>query len=99
MCYMRAKKKVKITKGEKLLYSAAVVCFVATFVVRIFFGANVGALGIQVEKLKVDLSDQEKKNESLTMKVNELTSFSKVDEVVKEMGLVYNYENIVNIDK
>ena len=49
--------------------------------------------------LKFDLSDQEKKNESLTMKVNELTSFSKVDEVVKEMGLVYNYENIVNIDK
>ena len=96
---MKAKKKSKITKGEKLLYGIALVSFVATFVVRIFFGANVGALGIEVEKLKADLNSQEKKNESLTMKINELTSFSKVNEVVKDMGLVYNYENIVNIDK
>ncbi len=96
---MRAKKKSKITKGERLLYGIATLCFIATFVVRVFFGANVGALGIKVEKLKADLSSQEKKNESLTMKVNELTSFSKVNEVVKDMGLVYNYENIVNIDK
>lgn len=96
---MRAKRKAKITKGEKILYSIASICFVAAFVVRIFLGANVGTLGIKVEKLKTELSMQEKKNESLTMKVNELTSFSKVNEVVKDMGLVYNYENIVNIDK
>lgn len=96
---MRAKRKAKITKGEKILYSIASICFVTAFVVRIFLGANVGTLGIKVEKLKTELSMQEKKNESLTMKVNELTSFSKVNEVVKDMGLVYNYENIVNIDK
>lgn len=96
---MKAKRKSKITKGETILYTVATICFIATFVVRIFFGANVGTLGIKVEKLKADLKMQEKKNESLTMKVNELTSFSKVNEVVKDMGLVYNYENIVNIDK
>ena len=96
---MRAKKKSKITKGERILYGIALVSFVATFVVRIFFGANVGALGIKVEKLKADLSSQEKKNESLTMKVNELTSFENVQKVVKEMGLAYNNDNVIIIDK
>lgn len=96
---MKAKRKSIITKGEKMLYSFAIICFVLTFVVQIFFGANVGNLGIKVEKLKAELTSQEKTNESLTMKVNELTSFSKVNEVVKEMGLVYNYESIVNIDE
>ena len=41
---------------------------------------------------------QEKTNESLTMKVNELTSFENVKKVVEEMGLAYNNDNIIVID-
>ena len=41
---------------------------------------------------------QLKKNESLTMQVNELTSFDYVNNVVKNMGLAYNNENIIIIN-
>ena len=54
---------------------------------------------MNVEKLKYDITEQEKKNESLTMKVNELTSFDKVKDIAKEMGLEYNNDNIVIINK
>ena len=33
------------------------------------------------------------------MKVNELTSFENVQKVVEEMGLAYNNDNIIIIDK
>ena len=53
---------------------------------------------MSVENIKYDISEQEKKNESLTMKVNELTSFDKIESVAKEMGLTYKYENIIVVE-
>ncbi|MEG1309690.1 MAG: hypothetical protein RSD06_02290 [Bacilli bacterium] len=53
---------------------------------------------MSVEKLKYQISIQEKKNESLTMQVNELTSYDKIKDIVKEMGLSYNNENIIVIE-
>jgi Protein required for the initiation of cell division len=98
---MRTRKvrKLKITRGEKLLYTAAVFCAIFSFASAIFCGANIGNLKMNVEKLKYDITAQENKNESLTMKVNELTSFDKVKDVAKEMGLEYNNDNIVIINK
>ena len=98
---MRKKKvrKLRITKGERLLYISGFTCLVATLVLKIFCGANMGNLSMNVEKLKYNIESQNKKNESLTMKVNELTSFSKVNDVVKDMGLAYNNENIVTIEE
>ena len=97
---MRARKvrKLKVTRGEKLLYSLAILCGIFSFAASVFCGANIGNLKMNVEKLKYDITDQEKKNESLTMKMNELTSFDKVKEVAKEMGLEYNNDNIVIIN-
>lgn len=98
---MRKKKvrKMRITKGERLLYTSGFICLVATLVLKIFCGANMGNLSMTVEKLKYNIDNQDKKNESLTMKVNELTSFSKVNDVVKDMGLAYNNDNIVTIEE
>ena len=33
------------------------------------------------------------------MKVNELTSFDNIKEVIEDLGLAYNNENIIIIDK
>lgn len=93
------KKRNKITVGEKLLYTIASLTVVSTFVLQICMSAQIGHLGLNVEKLKYKVNTQTNTNESLAMKVSELTSFTKVNEVVKNMGLVYNYENIVNINK
>ena len=53
---------------------------------------------MSIEQLEYKINNQEKKNESLTMKVNELTSFDKAKEVVSNMGLAYNNDNVVVIN-
>lgn len=95
----KKKRKLKISKGEKLLYTCAVLALCSTFLVKIFCSASIGNLNIMVEKLKSDVSTQAKKNESLTMQVNELTSFDYVNNIVKNMGLAYNNENIIIINE
>ena len=67
--------------------------------IKIFCGAIVGEMKMSIEETKYKIDSQEKTNESLTMKVNELTSFENVKKVVEEMGLAYNNENIIVVDK
>lgn len=91
-------RKKGLTRGEKILYTSAVLCICFTFVLKIFCGAGIGHLSMSVEQLKYDIDVQEKTNESLNMKVSELTSFDKIKEVVEEMGLAYNNENILVVN-
>ena len=95
----KRERKSKITRGEKLLYSFSVIAFLFTFVLKIFCGATLGNLSINNEKVRAKITTQEKENESLTMQVNELTSFDYVKEVVKEMGLAYNNDNILVVNE
>ncbi len=98
---MKKKKirKMKFSKGEKLLYSVSFLCLITTMVLKIFCGASIGHLSMSVEKLKYNISEQEKKIESLNMQVNELTSFTEVQDVVKNMGLSYNNQNVIIINE
>ncbi len=90
-------RKSKLTKGEKLLYVTAVLCFACVVGLKVFCSAGISGLNMNIEIIKADITEQEKKNESLTMKVSELTSFENVKQVVKDMGLAYNNENIIVI--
>ncbi|MEI3508643.1 MAG: hypothetical protein V8R01_06050 [Bacilli bacterium] len=95
---MAKKKKVKkarITKGERLLYIVIVFAAIFSLGIKTFCGASISELKMSIEEVKYNIDDQKKKNESLTMKVNELTSFENVKGVVKEMGLAYNNDNII----
>ena len=89
--------KKRMTRGEKLLYTLGIWCALMTIVVQIFCGASIGHLNLSVEKVKYEIDEQNKKNESLTMKVNELTSFDNIKDIVKDMGLSYNNDNIIVI--
>ena len=92
-----ARKKKGLTKGEKLLYFGGVLCFTLAIVIKIFFGASIGNYKMSNEKIRYEIATEEKTVESLTMQVNELTSFDNVSKVVKELGLAYNNDNIVVI--
>ena len=87
---MARKKKNKVTKGEVLLYGIAVISFIMMLGLKIFCGASIGEMKMGIEETKYKIDNQQKKNESLTMKVNELTSFENVKKVVEEMGLAYS---------
>lgn len=96
---VKRKKKNKITKGEVLLYTSALFSFILMLGLKIFCGASIGEMKMSIEETKYKIDDQEKKNESLTMKVNELTSFENVKKVTEEMGLAYNNDSIIVIDE
>ncbi len=95
----KQKKNSKFSKREKLVYTLGILSFVALFASKIFFGAQISNLKMNIEKINYQIENQEKKNESLTMQVNELTSYENVSGVIKELGLAYNNENIVVINK
>ena len=95
---MAKKRKARFTKGELLLYSMAFVCLFGAIVSKIFFSAGITNLNMTIEQKRYDIESQEKVNESLTMKVNELTAYDKVKDVVSDMGLAYNNDSIVIIN-
>lgn len=90
-------KKVRFSKGEKLLYTTGVLCLILSLAFRIFYGASVSNLSMTIEKTKSEIVSQEKTNESFMMQVNELTSYENVKTVVNETGLAYNNQNIIII--
>ena len=96
---VKKKKKNRFTKGERLMLFYGVIAFVFMMGFKIFCEASVSELKMSIEKVKYEIDVQEKKNESLTMKVNELTSFENVNSVVREMGLAYNNDNIIVVDE
>ena len=89
------RKVVRLTKGEKMLYKLGFLCIVFTVVIRVFSSASISNLKMDIEKINYRIGNQEKKNQSLTMQVNELTSYENISGVLKEMGLAYNNENII----
>ena len=95
----KKKKVAKFTKGEKLLYALAIMCMCFTFVLKIFSSASSSNLKMEIEKINLKIEKQENLNESLTMQVNELTSYENMDILLKDMGLAYNNENIIIINK
>ena len=88
---------VRLTKGEKLLYTLGVFCIVATIVLKVFSSASISNIKMSIEKISYQIQSQEKQNQSLTMQVNELTSYENLSGILKEMGLAYNNENIIVI--
>ena len=91
----RKARTVRFTKGESMVYMGAAIAFVLTFIFQVFFSAQIGNMKMDIQEMRYEIKEQEKKNESLSMKVSELTAFDKVKDVVKDMGLAYNNDNII----
>lgn len=86
-------------KKNTKLFITAVLSLALIVVLKVFCGASISHLNMSIEKMNYEIKEQNKKNESLTMKVNELTSFDKVREVASSMGLEYNNENIIVVNR
>lgn len=88
------KKKIGILKGEKVLYFIIGLLLFGNLLGQAFSSAMLSKTNIEVESIKTKISKQENMNESLTMKINELSSFDKVESVATLYGLEYNNSNI-----
>lgn len=93
----KVKKRVKISKFEKLLYSLAIFLLVISPVSIVFSKATLAEVNFEVEKQKKEIEEQKKTNESLAMTIDELASLTKIQEVAEEQGLSYNNSNIKSV--
>ncbi len=93
------KKRVKMSKFERLIYTFAIVLAVSAPITIVFSKATLSQINFEVEKKKREISEQTKTNESLSMKINELASLDKIQEVAKNEGLSYNNDNIKTVEE
>lgn len=94
----RKRIKKNVGKFEKLIYTFALIVLFAFPFSVIFLQATHSKVNIEVERIKKQIKTQERKNESLSMKINELASLDKIIEVAQKQGLRYNNNNIRLID-
>ena len=93
----KVKKKVKMSKFEKLLYSFAIILLLVSPICIVFSKATLSKINFEVEKQKKEIEKQKKTNESLEMTIDELASLTKIQEVAEEQGLSYNNSNIKSV--
>jgi cell division protein FtsL len=87
------------SRRERILLAIFLLLLIATPIVTIYFKSSLSEVNIRVEKMKKSIAIQEKKNESLEMKINELASLDNVQDIIKQEGLTYNNDNIKNINR
>lgn len=92
------KKRVKLTKFEKFIYALAILLVIVSPMVIVFTKSTLSEINYKVEKMKKCVRTQEKTNEGLEMKINELASLDNIRDAIKKEGLTYNNENIKNIE-
>ena len=93
----KVKKRVKMSKFEKLLYSLALFLLVISPVSIVFSKATLAEVNFEVEKQKREIEKQKKTNESIAMTIDELASLTKIQAVAEEQGLSYNTNNIKSV--
>ena len=93
----KVKKKLKISKFEKLLYTFTVFILVISPISIVFSKATLAEINFLVEKQKREIEVQKKTNESLAMTIDELASLTKIQEVAREQGMSYNNNNIKTV--
>lgn len=93
----KVKKKVMISKFEKLIYTLAILLIVIAPVSIVFSKATLAKVNFEVEKQKKEIEAQKKTNESLAMAIDELASLTKIQEVAQQQGLSYNNNNIKTV--
>lgn len=92
----RSKKKGN-NKLEKLIYKSFVLTTVILIVGIIYSRAALGKINLEVQELSDIIKDESEDNQSLVMKINEMVSLDKIQQVSEELGLTYNNDNIKSV--
>lgn len=91
-------RKLKLSKFQKFLYGITIISVVSFPVVSIYAKSMLSKANYEVEEIKDEISIQNKENESLQMKVNELASLENLEAIAKKLGLTYKSKNIKTIE-
>lgn len=93
----KVKKRYKISKFERLIYTLAIFLLVISPISIVFSKATLSQINFEVEQQKEQIEEQQKTNESLAMTIDELASLTKIQKVAEQQGLSYNNDNIKTV--
>ena len=94
----KKKRKSKLTKYEKVLLVITGILCVAFPFANIYAKSTLSETNYEFESKKSEITEQNKNNESLEMKINELASLENLEAVAKKMGLSYTSKSIKTIE-
>ena len=98
---MKKKKKkniMKMQRAQRRNIAFGTCLLLCLWVVSFFAKISLSSINVEVEKLGKEVTKQEKTNQSLSMKINELASLENIQAVANNEGLAYNNGNIVIIN-
>ena len=93
---MKKNKKKSVMKMQSIQRKYITVGSV--FLISFFAKVSLSSINVEVERLNKEVTKQEKTNQSLSMKINELASLENIQAVANNEGLAYNNNNIVIIN-
>lgn len=95
---MKKKKKKKgILKLEKIIYKTFVLTMIVLVVGIIYSRAALSKINLEVQELSEVIKKESEDNQSLVMKINEMVSLDKIQQVSNKLGLTYNNDNIKSV--
>ena len=95
---MKKKKRVnKNLRREKFVYRSFAVLTVFLIVGIIYSRAMLSKINLEVQDLNDKISMETDDNQSLAMKINEMVSLEKIQQVSSELGLKYDNDNIRSV--
>ena len=95
----KEKKKRKILSSfERLMYRLCIMIIIALIIGIVCCETSIAQTNVEIQKLEEKVEKQKKKNESLKMKIDEMTSLDNIKEISNEYGLSYRSENIKTIN-
>lgn len=92
------KSSIKLQRFERKYTAIVVVSLLGLWVVSFFTKISLSSINVEVERLDNEVGQQEKTNQSLVMKINELASLENIQSVASSEGLAYNNNNIVIVN-
>lgn len=95
---MKKNKRVnKNLRREKFVYRSFAILTVFLIVGIIYSRAMLSKINLEVQDLNDKISMETDDNQSLAMKINEMVSLEKIQQVSSELGLKYDNDNIRSV--
>ena len=92
---MKKKKKIDAKlKLEKRIYKTFVFITIFLIVGIIYSKATLAKINLEIQDLSGTIKEETEDNQSLAMRINEMVSLEKIQQVSDELGLTYNNKNI-----
>lgn len=95
---MKKKKKIDAKlKLEKRIYKTFVFITIFLIVGIIYSKATLAKINLEIQDLSGTIKEETEDNQSLAMRINEMVSLEKIQQVSNELGLTYNNKNIKTV--